>query len=142
VGARECLSAWLADAGDALDGFPVKALLEVQLTALGKDSASARRSSELASRVAAHWASGLAADITSCSQGTTDALVAWRHRLVRAHAALVQLQAVLGELELLRRCAAEPTVPHLQDRRLERSQRVVVHASRIQQAVALEQAGA
>jgi hypothetical protein len=98
-------AAWaqcLADASDALDGFPVTALLLACQSALDRDPQGAALDAVTVSQTLANWCELLDKDIQAFPPAPTDALARLRQRLICTRDALATLQQHFAAVERLR----------------------------------------
>lgn len=104
--ARAALAACVDEAREALDGFPVAALMDQYLQSLAAGRPQpADHSAALLGDTVAHWADLLATEIADFPPDTTPALSAQRLSLRRTHDALVALRAGLARFEQQRQAA-------------------------------------
>jgi len=101
----------LADAEDALDGFPVKAMVDQYLLATELDPGTGARAAALASRTMAAWVALINKDIDAFCSTSTTALAQSRQRLICAHEALTSLQQHLAKLEGINTLARRQVAP-------------------------------
>lgn len=86
-------------AAEALDGYPVDALLEPYLAALQRNDEAAERAALLFGRVVSAWIDMLAAHIEACSLADTNLFLRLKGRLTETRDALAGLLAQLHGLE-------------------------------------------
>lgn len=108
--ARATLADALLGTQDALDGFPIRELLEHYLTALESASPSVDRSSMLALATVGNWIARLNADVDAFPSAANDAVARLTQRLLNTRGALVNLEAQLLKFERLRLESAGPAM--------------------------------
>lgn len=95
---RALVDARLAELGDALDGYPARALLEDCTCTLDGYGASGPCSCALVDHVLTQWAERLHRDIEQLPPETMPVVSAIRQRMLATRDALLRLQALVLEL--------------------------------------------
>jgi hypothetical protein len=98
-------AAWaqcLADASDALDGFPVTALILSCQSALDRDPQGLALDATTVSQTLANWSELLDKDIQAFPPSPTDTLARMKQRLICTRDALATLQQHFAAIERMR----------------------------------------